>query len=144
MEFIVIIKDVTDFGNVGLQGIHQVLESDRDVENILYNVDRDGFDRVFAYVRGFDDATFDVCELRHLLGQLEVAGGDIPATNWPCLSIWKSINQALTVKQFRKMNDGTLRFDTAFKRALKVSRRKSVRELAHKGLVYCSAAGWVA
>lgn len=46
----VIFKSVKDFGRFAVQGVHQVLEGERDIENALYNVDRDGFHTVVFYV----------------------------------------------------------------------------------------------
>ena len=144
-RFTLVIQDVSDFGRVGLAGIHQVLETDRDVEEILYSVDRDGFDRVFVYVRGYADCTFDEGELRDLLNQLE-AGGAVLAlgTKNAAYERWKAIGEALTMKQYHRVNTGDLSYRGMFQRALKASKRDSVRQAAVEGLKYCHVYGWTA
>lgn len=46
----VLIKNVKDFGTCNLQGTHQVIEDERDIENAAHNADRDQFDRIIFYV----------------------------------------------------------------------------------------------
>jgi hypothetical protein len=135
-----IIKDVSDFGNVGLQGIHQVIENDRDIQNILYNAERDGFDRAFVYIKGWNEGSFDEFEIRGMLQQLEVAGATVRVRR-ECLRLMEQIDEILTMKQFQTVHNGSLQYRALFERASKVSKKQLVRELTRTGLKYLSAVG---
>lgn len=141
-NFVVILKDTSDFGTVGLQGIHHVLENDRDIDNVLHSIDRDGFDRVFAYVPGIEAGSFDAGELRDLLLQLEQAGGSIKYGDF-VKDTWNEVVDLLTLKQYSKLTR-TSSYSLLFERALKVSKNQKVIELSRRGLNLCRAFGWIA
>lgn len=46
----IIIKNIKEFGTVASIGVHQVLETERDIENAYYNANRDNFPTIFFYV----------------------------------------------------------------------------------------------
>jgi hypothetical protein len=145
-KFSIIIKDVSEFGRVGLQGVHQVIDSDRDVLNVIHNIERDGFDRAFVYVRGFDDATFDVGEVTDLIRQLEDAGGALLiGQRGPHVERLDLIHKALTFKQYAKLtNDIKRSYPATFERALKISKSAKVKQAAIDGLKFCQLFGWSA
>lgn len=43
-------KHYNDFGTVNAVGVHQQVDEVRDVDNALYNAERDGFEAVYLYV----------------------------------------------------------------------------------------------
>jgi hypothetical protein len=143
--FILIIKDLSDFGKVGLQGVHQVLESESDVTNVLYNVERDGYDRVFVYLRGWDDASFDL-EICDLISQLELAGGELKAPQSGAhVTRWNWLVDSLTPKQYAEVTEGgDRRYNVKFQRAIRASKRAHVKRWAVEGLKYCRVFGWTA
>lgn len=142
-RFTIVLKDTSDFGHVGLQGIHHELDTDGDVHEILYSVDRDGFDRVFVYIKGLDDCSFDVGETRDLLTQLESAGGTLAlGTHNAAFDRWQTVSRALTMKQYHAVQ--THNYKSYFERVLKVSKRPAIRQAATEGLKYCALFGWSA
>lgn len=46
----VLIKNLNQFGTIGIQGVHQVLQDERDIENATHNAERDGYNRIIFYV----------------------------------------------------------------------------------------------
>ena len=46
----ILIKNAKDFGTYNLQGIHQIVESEDDIQNALQAADRDNFNRIIFYV----------------------------------------------------------------------------------------------
>ena len=143
LDFTIIIKDVSEFGGVGLQGIHQIVEDEQDVHNILYNVERDGFDRMFVYIRGLDSGEFDVFDLIDLLRSLESVGGHINIAELIPKDEWNQVVEHLTFKQYCRASTDNKGLHIAsyrklFERAYSLSKKKEVRELCRIGLMKCS------
>jgi len=44
------IKNIKDFGTINIQGVHQIVESERDIDNAVYNAERDGFNQIIFYM----------------------------------------------------------------------------------------------
>lgn len=140
LDFTVVIKDVSEFGSVGLHGIHQIVEDEQDVNNIIYNVERDGFDRVFVYIRGLDSGEFDVPELIDLLRSLESVGGHINTAGLSPKDEWNQVVEHLTFKQYLQATTDNKGLHIAsyrklFERAYSLSKREEVRELCRIGLM---------
>lgn len=140
MSFTLIIKDRSEFGTVGLAGMHNVIECEHDVANILHSVERDGFDRVFVYVDGFDGCTFDIETVQSLVAQL-IQGGGVLKMPGHVAKRWQSIADLLTLNQYRAVT-GSLSYREMFEGASKVSKRGAVKQLASQGLVYLSVMGF--
>ncbi len=47
----VLIKNLNQFGTIAIQGVHQVLQDEWDIENARYNANRDGYDLIIFYVK---------------------------------------------------------------------------------------------
>lgn len=45
----VIIRNIKQFGTINIQGVHQVVDDEGDIENAVYNAERDGFNRIIFY-----------------------------------------------------------------------------------------------
>lgn len=45
----VFIKNINDFGTVGIQGVHQVVESEGDIDAAVERAEKDGFKNIFFY-----------------------------------------------------------------------------------------------
>jgi hypothetical protein len=58
----VLYKELADWGTVYLQGVHRILERERDVEDAFATAERDGFTRIIFYV----PETADLGELADL------------------------------------------------------------------------------
>lgn len=143
MSLLICIKDRSEFGRVGLQGIHQILESSNDVENVLYNADRDGFDRAFVYVHGWDEGSFDEGEIGELIREFCERGATVGSIQRTMTDLTSSICEALTWDQYQRVTTSSDRqYSTFFQRALKASRRRSIQTMAIKGLKYCYVMGW--
>lgn len=46
----IIIKNIKNYGTIGSDGIHQILNDEADIENALHDAERNEFNRIFFYV----------------------------------------------------------------------------------------------
>lgn len=47
-----------EFGTIGTQGVHQLVETGVDLDNAIYNADRDGYEVIWLYVANYSEAKF--------------------------------------------------------------------------------------
>lgn len=142
-DLTLIIKDLSEFGQVYLHGVHQVLEDDSDAAEALHKAERDNFDRIFVYVDGWDSGEFDVYEVGSMLWNFPVK----PTPDRRINKLKKDICRAVTTKQYASLTTyqgtrGARSFRNFFERALKVSKKSSTRDMAFLGLKYCMIYGW--
>lgn len=134
----IIIKDSKDFGKVDQQGIHTKIESDRDIEEMCYNAERDLFDRAFVYFDGIKSGKISSIS-RKLLKQL-AKYGDIKIQELIPEEEYNLVYTAFTYKQYQKMTtdkDGrhVASYLKKFERAAKLTKSKYLLDLINAGIV---------
>lgn len=143
LSFTVIVLDASTFGvgdNASLAGIHRVVTDMRDVEEILYSVDRDGFDRVFVYLPGYDAGRVEG------LGALAIdtlcGNGGRVAHGRDLQRLYSRVAELLTMKQLNAAQSKGRLYRDFFTSSSHLSKRGSVRELCRVALVKCTVLGW--
>lgn len=136
-KFLICLRDVAEFGSVHLVGKHAKLESEQEGFDAVETMERDGFDRLFLYVSGWDDGSFDADRLFAVLTGLHGRGGYLAGGTYPALTKLRTeIVEMLSTKQYNSLTAYTS-YSEWFNAVKGVSKSNKVHRLADIGLKYC-------